>query len=512
MSREQAYSSVLDNAGPCRSVVDMLPVGILMLSTEGMIIHLNPSGMATLEVEKGDQLLHKPFLPFIVPEFRPAFLSLFQKVIAGSSDALEFQITGLRGTRRWIETLCVPFPLPGAGGLSLLAVCRDTTERIQREGRDRYFHKMDAISTLTGGIAHDFNNILTSIVGFANVLKLKLPPDDPLKQFPQRILASTDRAAALTKSMLAFGNKQLLHLEAARLSDAVRRAMDSLAPELPAGVQMQYSDEMPPDTRVRIDQGQMEQALRHVLRNARDAMPGGGTISIRTCLMELEDTFISLHGYGAKGTYAVAAFTDTGEGMTEQTKRRAFEPFFTTRETGSGLGLGLAVVYGTIKGHKGFVNIYSEPGVGTTVRVYLPAHDLPETGSADSRFTPSGQGEAILLAEDDRHVRHVLSTVLEQFGYQVSATATGEAAVDLFRGNPERFDLVMLDAVLPGMSGADANDEIRRISPGARTLLTSGHTPELLNEKGLTRPGVPFIPKPVSPRDLLRKIREVLEQ
>lgn len=512
MSHRQDHKSILDTSGPYRSIVDLLPVGVLILSTEGTILQINPSVMATLEGEAGDQLLHKPFLSFVVPDFRPALLSLFQEVVTGGNGALELQITGLRGTRRWIETLCVPFPLPEAGGLSLLAVCRDLTERMMREGRDRYFQKLEAISTLTSGIAHDFNNILTSIVGFANVLKLRLPPDDPLKQFPQRIIESTERAAALTKSMLAFGNKQLLHLETARLADAVRCAMESMTAELPAGVQMQFSDEMPPGTRVRIDQAQMEQALRHILRNAQDAMPEGGMISIRTALVELEDAFISLHGYGTTGTYAVAVFSDTGEGMTEQTKRRAFEPFYTTRETGNGLGLGLAVVYGTIKSHNGFVSIYSEPGVGTTVRVYLPAHDLLETGATGGRAVPSGQGESILLAEDDLHVRNILTSVLKQFGYEVSTTATGEDAVDLFRENPGRFDLVMLDAILPGISGADANDEIRRIRPGARTLLTSGHTPELLNKKGLTRPGVPFMPKPVSPGDLLRKIREVLEQ
>jgi CheY-like chemotaxis protein len=384
---------------------------------------------------------------------------------------------------------------------------------MQREGRNRYFQKMDAISTLTSGVAHDFNNILTSIVGYANVLKMKLPPDDPLRPLSLQILSSTDRAAALTKSLLAFGSKQILSLRPARLGEVIRSAMNTIASELPDRISMTYAPGAAEDAAVMVDQTQIEQAFRHVILNARDAMPQGGMISITSNIMELEDTFISIHGYGNKGSYAVIAFTDTGTGMDEQTKRKAFEPFFTTKETGKGLGLGLATVYGTVKSHRGFVNIYSEPGTGTTVRVYLPFSDMPRSDrSAEQALIPAGNGETILLAEDDAHIRGIVTTILQQFGYTVLQAATGEGALELFRSGSDRIDLVILDVFLPGMSGSAAHDEIMRIRPGTRALLTSGYTPDLLVAKGLVREGVPLITKPVSPRDLLRKIREVLER
>ena len=510
MERQHNRTSALENIDQCRSIIDLLPEGVMMLSGEGAIRHLNPAGLAMLEADSLDQLRSKPFLSIIAPEFRSAFLAMFQKVLAGGSDSLEYQVTGLRGTRKWVETHASPFPQEGAGGRWLLAVCRDTTERVQREGRNRYFQKMDAISTLTSSIAHDFNNILTSIVGYANVLKMKLPASDPMKALTLQILASADRAAVLIKSMLAFGSKQILNLSPTPLAKAVRLAMDSAATELPPGIHLQLTDGAPPDTSILVDQSQLEQALRHILLNARDAMPSGGTISITTNIMELEDTFISIHGYGTKGAYAVIAFTDAGEGMNEQTKRKAFEPFFTSREAGRGLGLGLAIVYGTIKSHKGFVNIYSEPGMGTTVRVYLPVADLPRGESVADQLIPSGHGETILLVEDDQHIRNIMTSILQQFGYEVIAAATAEAALDRFREAPDRIHLALLDAVLPGMSGADLCDEILRIHPKTKVILTSGHTLDLLNVKGLSRPGIDFISKPVSPRDLLQKIREVL--
>jgi PAS domain S-box-containing protein len=324
----------MDSSGPCRSVLDLLPAGIMVLSAEGAVVHMNPAALASVEAGSLDQMRNKPFLPVIAPEFRSSFLALFQKVCAGGSDSLEYQITGLRGARRWLETHAVPFPDPVTGETLLLAVCRDITERVQREGRDRYFQKMDAIATLASGVAHDFNNILTSVVGYANILKLKLPAADPLHAFPLQILSVTDSAAVLIRKLLAFGSKQLLALSPVRIADLARAATATAAAELGDTATLTFSDSTPADTMVMIDQPQMEQALHHVIQNARDAMPSGGAISITTELTELEDTFISIHGYGSRGSYAVIAVTDAGPGMDETTRRKAFEPFFTTKDTG----------------------------------------------------------------------------------------------------------------------------------------------------------------------------------
>jgi two-component system cell cycle sensor histidine kinase/response regulator CckA len=493
-------------------ILEMLPVGIMILTQDGSVRLLNAAGLGSIEAQSLDQIKGKPFLPIIAPEFRSAFLSLFRNVLAGNTDSLEYQITGMRGTRRWLEMQAVPFSDPSSEKLSMLAVIRDTTERVQREGRNRYFQKMDAIATLTSNVAHDFNNILTSIVGYANILKRKLPADDILQPMTAQILASTDRAAALTKNLLSFGSKQILDLRPTRLDDVIRTFLDTLQQDLGSGIRLSYTGGAPDDITIMVDQNQIMQAFQHILWNARDAMPAGGAIGITTQIMELEDTFISIHGYGTKGSYAVLAFTDTGTGMNDQVRRKAFEPFFTTKEFGRGLGLGLAIVYGTIKSHKGFVNIYSEPGMGTTVRVYLPVSEIRRSSQNDEfGAIPAGKGETILLAEDDQHVRNITISILEQFGYKVVPAATGGEAWDLFRRDPGSFALLMIDMILPVLSGVQVYDAVLKVRPDVKVLFTSGHTPDLLKAKGLSREGVPFIAKPVSPRDLLHKIREVLE-
>jgi PAS domain S-box-containing protein len=491
-------------------MIGLLPVGVMVLSSDGSILSMNPAALAMIEAAVLDQVRDKPFLLLVAPEFRSSFLALFQKVLEGGSGSLEYQITGLGGTRRWLETDAVLLPEQEHGRSTLLAVVRDTSERVYREGRDRYFQKMEAIAMLTGGIAHDFNNILTSIVGYANILKLKLPPDEPLRAFALQILTSTERAAAITKNLLSFGSKQILSLRPVRIVDMIQGALEVIGDELDGQISVTLSDETPGNMNVMIDQAQMEQALRHIILNARDAMPKGGTISITAELTEIDDTFISLHGYGAKGTYAVIAVTDTGTGMDEQNLRKAFEPFFTTKETGKGLGLGLAIVYGTVKSHKGFVNLYSEPGTGTSVRIYLPAADAELLRTNGEDALPEGRGEMILMVEDDDHGRNIVTSVLRQFGYALMEAASGEEAVRTFREHADRINLVILDVNLRGRSGKDVCNEILRLRPYTKVLFTSGYPPDLLEKRGLMQPGMPFIAKPVSPRKLLLKIREVL--
>jgi CheY-like chemotaxis protein len=261
-----------------------------------------------------------------------------------------------------------------------------------------------------------------------------------------------------------------------------------------------------------VDQAQMEQTLRHIFLNARDALPEGGTISVTTSLMELEDTFISIHGYGLKGLYAVISISDTGTGMDEQTVRKAFEPFFTTKETGKGLGLGLAIAYGTVKSHKGFVNIYSTLGTGTTVRVYLPVADQDLTRNiAEAEIVPEGKGETILLTDDDDHIRKIMLSVLQQFGYNVLEASSGDETLQIIREHADHISLVLLDVIMPMRTGIDVYHEILHLRPATKVLFTSGYERDILEKRGLMKHDVPFIAKPVSPRKLLQKIREVLE-
>jgi len=492
-------------------IIDSVPVCIMLLDPDGSIREMNPAGLAMVEADSFARVRGKPYHHIVAPEFRSSFQSLARKVVRGETDSLEYQITGLKGTRRWLDVHAVPYRDAGGQGASILAVTRDTTERVQREGKTRYDQKMEVISTLTGGIAHDFNNILTAIIGYATVLKMKLDEDDLLRPMALQILAASERASSLTKGLLSFGSKQLLNLKQVDLNDIVRRVSGTFGQG--SGGAITVSLNLAAAGLVsRVDEEQIEQSLLNIMANARDAMPSGGIISISTETMELEDTFISIHGYGVKGSYAVIAVTDTGHGMDERTSRKVFEPFFTTKEPGKGTGLGLAIVYGSIKSHGGFLNVYSEPGIGTTFRVYLPlSSDRPHDASSTAALIPEGRGETILIGEDEDGVRKIMASVLEQFGYRVLQAADGAEALRIFREQGAQVHLVMLDIFMPVLNGNEVYNEIIRLRPGVRVVFTSGYTADIIRQKHLLSENVPFISKPVSPRDLLARIREVLD-
>jgi two-component system cell cycle sensor histidine kinase/response regulator CckA len=463
-----------------------------------------------VEADAFDRIRDKPFQHIVAPEFRSSFQALIRKVSEGASESLEYQITGLLGTRRWLDTDAIPFRDSDGSITAILAVTRDTTERVHREGKARYDQKMEAISTLTSGVAHDFNNILTAIVGFGNVLKMKLSESDPLRPLAVQILAAADRASGITKGLQSFGSRQLLSLNPVDLNETVRRTAATFAKDSGSGITVEVKTA---DTALTImaDEDEIEHCLMNLLSNARDAMPSGGTVSLSIGTMELEDTFISIHGYGTKGSYAVVAVTDTGTGIDEKTRKKIFEPFFTTKDTGKGLGLGLAIVYGVVKSHHGFVNVYSEPGIGSTFRMYLPLTGVRFADTESESLVPEGNGETVLIAEDEEAVRKITTSVLEQFGYHVLAAADGEEAMRLFHEHAAPIDLVMLDVVMPKKDGKAVYEEIMRLRPDTRVLFTSGYTFDIVYKKGLLDNDVPFISKPVSPTDLLRKIKEVLE-
>jgi len=495
---------------PSKSIVDSLPVCVMLLGTDGAIREMNPAGLFMIEADSFERVREKPFQHIVAPEFRSSFQALVRKVAGGATESLAYQITGLMGSRRWLDTDAVPFRGPDGSVAAILAVTRDTTERVHREGKTRYDQKMGAITTLTSGVAHDFNNILTAIVGYANVLKMKLPDSDPLRPLAIQILASTDRAAGITKDLLSFGSKQLLSLKPVELNATVQKAATAFSKDAVPGITIEVKTADNALT-IMADEEEIELCLMKMLSNAGDAMPGGGTISLTTGTLELEDTFISIHGYGTKGSYAVVAVTDTGIGMDEQTRKKAFEPFFTTKETGKGLGLGLAAVYGVVKSHRGFVNVYSEPGIGSTFRMYLPLAGVRIANGQSASLLPEGKGETILLAEDDESVRKITASILEQFGYRVVSAADGEEAIRLFREHANAINLVMLDILMPRRDGRAACREIRLLRPDVPVLFSSGYTEDFIRSKGLLDEGFPVVSKPISPRDLLTKIREVLE-
>jgi CheY-like chemotaxis protein len=267
------------------------------------------------------------------------------------------------------------------------------------------------------------------------------------------------------------------------------------------------------DMIVKADKNQIEQALMNLVTNARDAMPHGGTLTISTEEMEIDEGFILMNLFGEPGRYAVIAITDTGLGMDEKTKENIFEPFFTTKEVGKGTGLGLAMVYGTIRQHGGFINVYSSPGQGTTFRIYLPlVKGAVQSVEEEAASAFSKGNETVLLVEDDEAVRNSTKALLEISGYTVMEAADGEHAVRLFRQHRDAIQLVISDIIMPGQSGRDVYEELKKIKSGLKALFISGYPADMLTRKGILADGVNFISKPLRPEALLEKVREILDK
>jgi len=395
-------------------------------------------------------------------------------------------------------------------------VLEDITLKRRLEEQLRQSQKMEAIGTLAGGIAHDFNNILTAIIGYAGLLKTGVSQDDLLRDYVDEMMVSCERAALLTQSLLAFSRKQVISPNPVDLNKVIKKVEALLMRVIGEDIELR-TVLAHRDLTVMADVGQIEQVLMNLAANARSAMPDGGILSIGTEAMELDDEFTKAHGYGIAGPYALVSVTDTGHGMDEKTKERIFEPFFTTREVGKGTGLGLAMVYGIIKQHEGYINIYSELGKGTTFKIYLPliqakAEVTEPVKPALARSGPPKGSETILLAEDDGEVRKITRNILEGSGYKVIEAVDGEDAINKFMLNKDEIQLLIFDVIMPRKSGKEAYEEVKKIAPGVKALFTSGYTADIIHRKGVLEEGLNFIPKPVAPDNLLKKMREVLDQ
>jgi CheY-like chemotaxis protein len=313
--------------------------------------------------------------------------------------------------------------------------------------------------------------------------------------------------------MLAFGRKQLSEPRLVHLNDIVRTIDRLLTHVLREDIECKLflTDE---ELTVYADPGQIDQILLNLASNARDAMPNGGELSINTTAMILDTDFITRHGFGAPGRYAVISVTDNGTGMDESTRQRIFDPFFTTKEVGKGTGLGLAIIYGIVKQHNGYITCLSEPGTGTTFTIYLPLYQSKIESNVLKIATPSPTGgtETILLAEDDEMVRNLNRTILEEAGYCVIEAVNGANAVQKFMDHRKEVKLLLMDLIMPRMNGRDAYNEIRSVNPRIPVIFTSGYSTDIINRQELTADGLPFLAKPVTPVEMLRKVREVLDQ
>ena len=382
---------------------------------------------------------------------------------------------------------------------------RDITDRKKLGEQLRQSQKMEALGTMAGGIAHDFNNILTVIMGFGSILGMQLGDDHPLKHYVTDILSASERAANLTKSLLSFSRKQIIEPGPERLNDIVKK-IDKFLLRI-VGEDIEFKTILDPqDLVVNADSGQIEQVLMNLVANAHDAMPDGGVLLIKTERVEVQE---SLPGFLLEpGDYAVLSVSDTGTGIDEATRQRIFEPFFTTKEAGRGTGLGLSIVYGIIQQHNGEINVYSEPGRGTTFKIYLKLIGPgSQKGTLATAKAPVGGTETILVAEDDNDVRRFMSHTLSSFGYTVIEAVNGEDALEKFGQHRGEVQLLILDVVMPKLNGREVYQEIRKSYSDMPVLFSSGYTADIVSRKGVLEEGLDFISKPVTPHELLAKVR-----
>jgi PAS domain S-box-containing protein len=410
-----------------------------------------------------------------------------------------------------VQTTIAPVREASGAIIHYVGVERDITEQLRIEAQLRQAQKMEAVGTLAGGVAHDFNNILSVIMGLGNLMQMSMGKDDIHRTHIDQIVASSERAAELTQSLLAFSRKQRITLTPHTVNGVVESTAMLLKRLLPEDIALKcnFTDGQ---TLTMLDVTRMGQVLMNLATNARDAMPQGGSLTITTEPAKLDENFNNIHGFGKQGNYVKLSVSDTGIGMDESTMKRIFEPFFTTKEVGKGTGLGLASAYGIVKQHDGYITVSSTLSKGTTFDIYLPLIDTPPPRRAFAAPAIEGGTETILIVEDDRDVRTMIALILKNEGYATIEAADGNDAIRLYDEHRGKVDLVILDVVMPGKNGKEVLDEITRINPSVKAVFVSGYTGDIVIDKGIESESVDFLQKPLSVSKLLSKVREVLDR
>jgi signal transduction histidine kinase/CheY-like chemotaxis protein len=435
-------------------------------------------------------------------------------VIAAAKEDLQAASPGERKSRVFTVTCkdgtdkVISLVLSALASGDYLMSCEDITEMRKLESQLRHAQKMESIGTLAGGIAHDFNNILSALLGYASLMQMKMEKDSSLRPYLDQVLSASRKAADLTQSLLAFSRKQPVTLLPLDINSTIGSTKKLLKRLLTEDISL-HTTLTGDDTVVMADRSQVDQILFNLITNARDAMPRGGTLIIRTDVADIDDRFTRAHGFGRLGRYVMITISDTGQGMDEATQRKIFDPFFTTKETGKGTGLGLATVYGIVKQHEGYITVQSEPGRGSTFRIYLPAVEAKTDHEQEPAIPVTTGTGTILIAEDNEEVRRFMREALREYGYRTIEAVDGEDAVSKFRRHGN-VDLIIVDSVMPKKNGREVCEEVRRIDPRVRVLFTSGYTKDVILEKGIEGKELDFIAKPLTLGRLLQKVRELL--
>ncbi len=510
--RKRAEEALRRSEAGFRSVVEDAPYGIYRASTEGRFLQVNPALRKMLGYESQEELLGKDMASGI---FRHT--AEFERLIELLTHADEIKDVEMEWKRQDgtpITVRCSGRRSNDENGVPAYfeVFAEDVTEKRVLEKQLRMAQKMEAIGRLSGGIAHDFNNLLGVIIGYSRLLKKELGTDNPLSEHALEVEKAGQRAASLTKQLLAFSRQQVLTPAIVNLN-TLAADMEKMLPRL-LGEDIEVSSSLNPQLgNVKADQSQIEQIIMNLAVNARDAMPTGGKLKIQTSNVELDQAYTWNHPGSKVGSYVMLAVTDTGTGMDAETLTHIFEPFFTTKERGKGTGLGLATVYGVVKQSNGYIWVDSAPGKGATFQIYLPRHvDQP---AVDEQKADSGEklrgSETILLVEDSEPLRKLAQTFLAAAGFRVSSAESGEDALEVAAHYAGTFDLLLTDVVMPGMNGRVLSEHLLLRQPGMKVLYMSGYTDSFIAGHGVLEPGTHLLHKPFTEEVLIQKVREVLD-
>jgi len=487
---------------------------IMVTDAEWIVQYVNPAFEKVTGYAKEEVLGRNPYILAADGENIQAYLGIEDKIRTGSP--WKGRLKNKRKDGILLEQDTVVSPIRDSGGkiVNHVVASRDITREVQLEKQARTAQHMEAVGTLAGGIAHDFNNALTGIIGFADLLRMRLGKEPKLQGDVDEILKCAERASTLTRQLLAFARRQVIEPVILDLNTVVRdlsRLMKKVSGEQ-IEVRTRLAEGIPP---VFADRGQLEQVLLNLCLNSRDAMPGGGEFFVSTDGVVWEGERVEDQAAISAGQYVLLTVSDNGDGMDDATRKRAFEPYFTTKAPGKGTGLGLSMVYGIVKQNAGFVFLDTRPGEGTTFRFYFPASEAVSEEKKEKRenreAAVKGGTETILLAEDEEAIRNLAERSLRGYGYDILVARDGAEAVALCEAHPE-IAIALLDVVMPRMGGIEALDAMRRLRPDLKAMFTSGYSTDRIHESFVLLPGIEFLPKPYSPASLARRVREVLDK
>jgi PAS domain S-box-containing protein len=485
--------------------------GVFRTNLEGRILDCNEAFARILGFDSREEVLAtSAWDKYPEAEQRRAYLTQLKD--KGSLTNFELLVKRRDGSPAWLLESVTLIPDESGERQELEGTVLDITRLRELEEQYRQAQKLESVGRLAGGVAHDFNNLLTAINGYSELLSSQLESESHLKEYAEEIQKAGIRAASLTQQLLAFSRKQLLQPEILSLNRIVEDIQKMLGRLIGEDVELVTSLD-PSLWPIKADPGQIQQVIMNLAVNARDAMPQGGRLALKTENIYLEQPPVSPAPGFKPGSYVLLKVSDSGHGMDDETLRHLFEPFFTTKGQGKGTGLGLSTVYGIISQSDGYVRVSSQPGRGTSFSVYFP-RATGETGRQDTESSVVSQraSETVLLAEDQEEVRRLAEQVLMRQGYRVLAAACGDEALRLFRAFDGFIDLLITDVVMPGMSGRHLADQLRALSPKTHVLFMSGYTDDFVVHQGVLDDDVEFIQKPFSPTDLARKVSTVLSR